>query len=54
MLKVNNKGIRTTGVFIVNFTPCSSVSVINFEQGCTCDSASIYSEKQFLTFHNET
>ena len=39
MFKVNNKDTRTTpwrrsGVFIVNFqhfTPCSSVSIVNFE-----------------------
>ena len=33
MFKVNNKG--TTGVFIVNFehiSPCSSPSIVNFEQ----------------------
>ena len=42
MFKVNNKDLRTTpvasfGVFMVNFehtyfTPCSSVSNVNFEQ----------------------
>ena len=36
MFKYNNKDIRTTpGVFIVNFqhyfTPCSCVSIVNFE-----------------------
>ena len=34
MLKVNDKDIRTSGVFIVNvktyFTTCSSVSIVNF------------------------
>ena len=38
MFKVNNKDTRTThwhrsDVFIVNFdTPCSNISIINFEQ----------------------
>ena len=33
MFKVNNKDTRTTPLLTLNiFTPCSSVSIVNFEQ----------------------
>ena len=35
MFKINNRNMRRSGTFIVNFetyfTPCSSVSIVNFE-----------------------
>ena len=31
MFKVNNKDTRATPLILKNFTPCCSVSIVNFE-----------------------
>ena len=57
MFKVNNKDTRKrrSGVFIVNLniyiTPCSSVSIVNFEQVNGGRERPIYMQVIFRTVH---